>query len=279
MATRSSTRSRSTTPPADPPGRRIEYLPLSSLIPDIRNPKGHDDGLIDASVGRFGFIDPVVRDERTGRIISGHGRTDSLKVMEGRGDSPPDGVRLDEAGAWLVPVVVGWSSRSDTEASAALIALNRTTELGGWVDDALLELLDDLSVLDDGLVGVGFGDNEITALRERLDALDQQDFLGDVAEQEVNNPFSGRAHPLTVPEEVNLTFAVSEPARRAVMRMLTTAMAAHPELATRSAALLYLLGVEDSTTEAAESTPPIGAEPPSQIATIPSPEPVAAQPS
>ena len=41
-----------------------------------------------------------------------------------------------------------WSSRSDTEAGAALIALNRTTELGGWVDeelDHLRELLDTLT--------------------------------------------------------------------------------------------------------------------------------------
>ena len=44
--------------------------------------------------------------------------------------------------------MTGWSSRSDTEAGAALIALNRITELGGWVDeelDHLRELLDTIT--------------------------------------------------------------------------------------------------------------------------------------
>ena len=41
--------------------------------------------------------------------------------------------------------MTGWSSRSDTEAGAALIALNRTTELGGWVDEELIRLLTDLA--------------------------------------------------------------------------------------------------------------------------------------
>ena len=41
--------------------------------------------------------------------------------------------------------MTGWSSRSDTEAGAALIALNRTTELGGWADEELIRLLTDLA--------------------------------------------------------------------------------------------------------------------------------------
>ena len=41
--------------------------------------------------------------------------------------------------------MTGWSSRSDTEAGAALIALNRATELGGWVDEELIRLLTDLA--------------------------------------------------------------------------------------------------------------------------------------
>ena len=153
-------------------GRRVEYLPLASLVPDPRNPKGHDDNQIDASVGRFGFIDPVVRDERTLRIISGHGRTDTLKEMERRGESPPDGVHTAADGSWLVPVVTGWASRSDTEAAAALIALNRSTELGGWVDDALLDLLGQLTDEDPaaGLLGVGFSDRDIEMLQRRLDS-------------------------------------------------------------------------------------------------------------
>ncbi len=153
------------------PARRIEYIPITELTPDRRNPKGHQEDQIDASVARFGYIDPVVKDERTGLIISGHGRRDTLLAMKARGEAPPDGIHLNEAGNWLAPVVRGWSSRSDTEASAALIALNRSTELGGWVDEALLTLLDDLSASgENGLAGVGFDTRDIEELTRKLEA-------------------------------------------------------------------------------------------------------------
>lgn len=144
----------------DTKDRRIEYVRLKDLVPNPVNPKDHDVALIDQSVGRFGFIEPVVPDGRTGKIISGHGRVETLSGMEARGDSPPDGIELDDDGNWLVPTVVGWSSRSDAEANAALIALNRAGEVGGWVDESLLNLLDELSELEDGYVGVGFTEKD-----------------------------------------------------------------------------------------------------------------------
>lgn len=82
---------------------------------------------------------------------------------------PPEGVALADDCSWLVPAVTGWSSRTDTEARAALIALNRTGELGGWVDDSLLSLLDELSAADPELP-LGFGDEDREALRRLVDA-------------------------------------------------------------------------------------------------------------
>lgn len=155
--------------------RRTEYLPLSGLTADPRNPKAHDLDTIDASLGRFGYLEPIVRDDRTGYIISGHGRAKTLTAMRERGETPPEGVKTDKAGGWLVPVVTGWASRTDTEAVAALIALNRTTELGGWVDDALLELLDDLAGVEGGLDGVGCSEADRDALRELTDRAGELD--------------------------------------------------------------------------------------------------------
>lgn len=141
--------------------RKIEQVALSDLKADPRNPKAHSVETIDASVGRFGFVEPIVVDGRTGYIISGHGRTKTITAMRDRGETPPEGVTVDAAtGEWHVPVVQGWASRTDTEASAALIALNRTTELGGWVDDALLDMLDELSDIEDGYEGVGFTEKD-----------------------------------------------------------------------------------------------------------------------
>lgn len=172
--------------------RSTEYVPLSDLRPDPRNPKAHDVATIDGSVGRFGIIDQITRDGRTGYIISGHGRTKTLTAMKERGESPPDGVEIGEDGEWLVPVNSGWSSRTDQEAAAALIALNQTTIMGGWVDDSLLAMLDDLAGWDEedsGLVGVGFGGEEIDDLRQRLEEMateerdesdeDEEDGAGD----------------------------------------------------------------------------------------------------
>lgn len=145
--------------------RRTEYIPLDHLRADPANPKAHNVDVIDASIGRFGIIDQIVRDDRTGYIISGHGRDETLRRMRDRGDNPPEGIRVDASGNWLVPVIVGWASRTDAEARAALIALNRTTELGGWVDEALLDLLDNL----DDFTGVGFSEDDTDDLRARLE--------------------------------------------------------------------------------------------------------------
>lgn len=160
--------------------RQIEYVPVTSLQVDPRNPKAHDEELINQSINRFGVLDIIVRDERTGYIVSGHGRHKAFMSMMARGETAPDGVRVDENGEWLIPVVTGWSSRSDSEAGAALIALNRTSEVGGWVDDSLLELLDDLSEFDGGLEGVGFSDIDMEALQDLVDSVD--DIMGDLDE-------------------------------------------------------------------------------------------------
>lgn len=162
--------------------RRTEYIPLDHLRADPANPKAHDTGAIDASIGRFGIIDQIVRDDRTGYMISGHGRDETLRQMRDRGDNPPDGVRLDASGNWLVPVIVGWSSRTDAEARAALIALNQTTILGGWVDDALLDLLDNL----DDYTGVGFTEDDTDDLRARLEELSTEDVAEPTKEFEDN---------------------------------------------------------------------------------------------
>lgn len=157
------------------PNHAIELRRLDALNPDPTNPKAHDVDIIDGSISRFGVIDTIVVDGRTGFIVSGHGRTKTLTAMAQRGDAPPAGVQVDADGEWLVPVTTGWSSANDLEAQAAVIALNQTTTAGGWVDDALLDALEALSAADDGLVGVGFGEPDIEALRLLLGRVEDHD--------------------------------------------------------------------------------------------------------
>lgn len=176
--------------------RKITHLPLAELKPDPRNPKGHALATIDSSVGRFGFLEPIVLDGRTGLIVSGHGRREVLAAMEERGDAPPDGVTVDGDGRWLVPVTTGWSSRDDTEAAGALIAMNRTTELGGWVDDSLLDLLGTLAAEPAGLDGVGYDTDDIDALRALLDGVG--DSAGALQPPEEEGPGPGGTYAVIV---------------------------------------------------------------------------------
>lgn len=151
--------------------RGLEYRALEDLMPAEVNPKRHNLEALRGSIARFGFVAPVVVDERTGRVVAGHGRAEALRAAEAAGLDPPDGVRI-EAGQWHVPVVVGWASRDDAEALAYLLADNRQTELGGW-DEALLAqalatVADDASLLS----ATGYSEADLAALMAGVDDLD-----------------------------------------------------------------------------------------------------------
>jgi hypothetical protein len=119
-------------------------MALNEIPRADRNPKAHDLALIRGSIETFGATIAGVLDERTGRLVAGHGRLAVLAEMRDAGASPPEGVQL--AGeVWQVPIVRGWSSRSDAEAEAYVVADNRTGEKGGWDDRLLAEVLDDIA--------------------------------------------------------------------------------------------------------------------------------------
>jgi hypothetical protein len=123
------------------------------------NPKGHDEELIAESITRFGYIEPIVMDERTGRLVSGHGRARELRARQADGTELPDGIMAAADGSWLVPVNRGWASANDDEAHAAGIAINQGTISGGFTGDlpGLLSQLQEST--PDGLLGTGFTDD------------------------------------------------------------------------------------------------------------------------
>lgn len=158
-----------TSPPApasEKTSLRIEYMDLAELVRAPRNPKQHDLGAIHTSIARFGFVSPIILDERTGRLLAGHGRLDSLQAAKASGSKPPDRIEAQD-GTWHIPVVRGIASKSDQEAEAYLVADNRTVELGGWDDAALASLLSDLAA-QDALAGTGFDGEDVDALLKRL---------------------------------------------------------------------------------------------------------------
>ena len=140
----------------------IEYIPLNTLKRWERNPKDHDLGELGRSLTRFGFVMPILVDERSGTIAAGHGRIDTLLQQKGLGESPP--ARIDvEDGDWLVPVVRGVSFNSDGEMEAYAVADNRLVERGGWDEGALTQVLKDLAE-GPGLDGTGYDEDDLDAL-------------------------------------------------------------------------------------------------------------------
>jgi len=164
--------------------RRLELTPLNAITGAEKNPKRHSHEDIEKSISRFGYVEPVVLDERTGRLVAGHGRVQALRVAKKTGDKPPQGV-VEEGGEWLVPVLRGWASRSDTEAEAYLVASNHLATKGGWDDGELAELLQSLSE-QAALDGTGFDSSSIDEVLRRA--------------SEAKEPAQGLTDPDDVPE-------------------------------------------------------------------------------
>ncbi|MEV7512101.1 ParB N-terminal domain-containing protein [Streptomyces sp. NPDC091201] len=128
--------------------RYITYVPLTDLHPAPRNPKRHALELIIDSIRLHGLVETPVADERTGRVLHGHGRREALIELQTRGAQTPDGVLLDNDGGWLIPLLRGWSSRDDAEAEALAIKLSRLPGEGGWDPREFAAVLEDLATND-----------------------------------------------------------------------------------------------------------------------------------
>lgn len=144
--------------------RRLQYVSIDELQRAPRNPNGHDLPGIRESIERHGFIEPVIVDERTGFLLGGHGRLDVLAAMRTDGDLPPAGITRD----WKAPAIYGWSSASDAEAEALLLAMVNLTKHPVEDETLLAQMLSDLAQVPDGLLGTGYTDATLDLLFSRL---------------------------------------------------------------------------------------------------------------
>jgi hypothetical protein len=140
-------------------------------LPDAEvNPKNHDIHAIARSIKKFGVAETAVLDERTGRVLHGHGRRDALRLLRDTTTKIPDGVEVRADGTWLIPVLRGWESADDDHAHATALALNRHTEQGGWDETELAGVLDQLNNVDPDLpLTAGFDSNALDDLLARLE--------------------------------------------------------------------------------------------------------------
>jgi hypothetical protein len=237
------------------PGRRVDYMPLDDLQPALRNAKQHDAEGIGRSISRFGVVDLPIMDERTGRLVAGHGRREDLLARRERGEQPPDGVTKSKDGTWMVPVLRGWSSRSDEEAHVAGAALNHLTETGGWDNPLLGEILGDIAKADYELVlAAGWRPPDldgIIAANEPVDVLTDVDT--DAAHSENTDDAEARAGQLAgqTPQyasgltEMILIYTVED--RAEASRLIGNARKMLGEAVTTSDIVLRALRLADAT--------------------------------
>lgn len=149
-------------------GYRVEYVPLAEVQRWPRNPKKHDEPGIDASLERFGFTEPLILDEKSGKLVAGHGRLEALQRRKAAGKTPPARIAM-KGQDWMVPVVRGVAFKDVAEAEAYLLTSNRLVEIGGWDEAGLADILRDLSDTST-LLGTGFQQTDLDALDREVAA-------------------------------------------------------------------------------------------------------------
>lgn len=148
--------------------RAVAYVPLNGIVYADENPKGHHEEAIRDSYDRFGVASVPTVDDRTGKLVAGHGRIDALRALRAAGAEPPDGVQVNDQGEWLAPVLTGWASKDDDEAAAYLVADNQTTLAALWNEPDLAPLLARLTKLPDGVKGLGFTQPDVDRILANL---------------------------------------------------------------------------------------------------------------
>tara|TARA_Y100000114_G_scaffold147662_1_gene159713 strand:+ start:314 stop:1651 length:1338 start_codon:yes stop_codon:yes gene_type:complete len=129
-----------------------EEVKLSQLKTHPSNPRRGDLEAIKQSISINGFYGSVVVNRRTSHILAGNHRYLAAKDL----------------GYESVPVT--WVDVGEREEKRILAADNRTSELGGYDDAILTDLLQELSDAD-MLEGSGYGTDE---LEEMIDGLSQE---------------------------------------------------------------------------------------------------------
>jgi hypothetical protein len=143
---------------------RVEWMRLADVPRFDKNPRVHDLDKIEKSIQAYGFVSPLLLDEKTGKLVAGHGRLEALESLRDQGEKPPKRVKTDGDGNWLVPVVRGIAFKDANEAAGYLISDNRVSEVGGWDESLLRELVTDLREVEFDTSALGWSEQALDKL-------------------------------------------------------------------------------------------------------------------
>ena len=146
---------------------RLESRRVGELLPADYNPRTISDEALAGlgqSIGRYGLVQPIIVNARTGRVVGGHQR---LKVLQAKGVEATDVVVVDV---------------EEAEEKALNLALNSPRISGEWTADALGLLEEVVGALPD------LGESlRLLDLRGDLERLFPQ-IAGDIEEDPVPEP-------------------------------------------------------------------------------------------
>ncbi|MBJ6360854.1 ParB N-terminal domain-containing protein [Paenibacillus sp. GCM10012307] len=129
----------------------IQIIPIERINPAAYNPRvdlqpgDPEYEKLRSSIEQFGYIDPIIWNERTGNMVGGHQR---YKIM------------VNELGHKELTVSV--VDLDDQQERLLNLALNKVSGL--WDDEALAMLIGELQVSGADLALSGFDDDEISRL-------------------------------------------------------------------------------------------------------------------
>lgn len=142
---------------------KIQKVDVSKISPSLYNPRlalksgDPDYEKLRASIHTFGYVEPLVWNERTGTLVSGHQR---LSVLI------EDGVTEVEVSVVDLPL---------EKEKALNLALNKIR--GDWDEDKLADLLEELSKVPDIDMNItGFSAPEISEILDRVEEVREDEF-------------------------------------------------------------------------------------------------------
>ena len=145
---------------------KVQQVNPAKLVPADYNPRTiseHQAAALKRSIDRWGFVEPVVANKRTGRIVGGHQRIDAALALA------------------VATVPVHWIDVDEASEKALNIALNKIS--GQWDEDLLGRLLSELEQGGQDLEDLGFDPDELQALiDETAPALEMLGDLDDIPE-------------------------------------------------------------------------------------------------